>query len=357
MRTPIVMLGVLTLASSAAVLLSQAEGQFARHSLANASVRTQTAVRRSVPAMLATAPTAQTRVSHQIQQLPLGFEVNRGQANDHVKFLSRSASHTLFLTPTEADLQLPIVDYRLLNEGKSGDAIRSADRNDRSNRRLDVRRWTMDFGLPFRLDPLFELARRNYSQLASANPQSRIRMQLVGANARANVTGLDELPGKVNYLVGSDLGAWKTDIPTYAKVRVENVYSGIDLVYYGNPHQLEYDFIVAPGADPQAIALNFSGADHVEVDSDGDLQVKAGSSLLLQHRPVIYQEVEGKEVRLRQICPQGSTQGAISDSCLRFEQTARDRSCPQFLLLPRRPRRRSSLRYCPGLCWQRLHYR
>src|SRR5204862_3585507 len=80
-------------------------------------------------------------------------------------------------------------------------------------------------------------------------------MKLVGANRTAKVTGLDELPGKSNYFIGNDPKKWRTDVPTYAKVRYQDVYPGIDLVYYGNQRQIEYDFVVAPGADPKAIAL------------------------------------------------------------------------------------------------------
>src|SRR2546430_5784455 len=91
-------------------------------------------------------------------------------------------------------------------------------------------------------------------------------MKLVGANQAANVTALDELPGKTNYFVGNDPKKWRTDVPTYGKVKYEAVYPGIDLVYYGNQRQLEYDFVVAPGADPKAITLaveaGFSPPDH-----------------------------------------------------------------------------------------------
>ena len=81
-------------------------------------------------------------------------------------------------------------------------------------------------------------------------------MHLVGANANAPVSGVDELPGKSNYFIGNDPKKWRTNVANYAKVRYQNVYPGIDLVYYGNQGgRLEYDFVVAPGADPSAIKL------------------------------------------------------------------------------------------------------
>src|SRR5439155_17798981 len=120
---------------------------------------------------------------------------------------------------------------------------------------------------------------------------------LVGANQAAKVTALDELPGKSNYFIGSDPKKWRTDVPTYAKVKYEGVYPGIDLVYYGNQRQLEYDFVVAPGADPKAIALKIeTGSSKLEnrkaqlrVDASGDLVVEADGTEVRFHKPVVYQ--------------------------------------------------------------------
>lgn len=85
-------------------------------------------------------------------------------------------------------------------------------------------------------------------------------MNLVGANRGAAVEGLNELEGKVNYLTGNDPARWRTNIPTFGRVRYTEVYPGIDVVYYGNQRRLEYDFVVAPGRDARAIALEFAGA-------------------------------------------------------------------------------------------------
>ena len=79
---------------------------------------------------------------------------------------------------------------------------------------------------------------------------------------------MDQLPGIVNYFIGDDPAKWRTNIPTYAKVQYQDVYPGIDLAYYGNQGQLEYDLIVAPGADPNQIRLVFDGAEKIEVDDD-----------------------------------------------------------------------------------------
>src|SRR5207237_2449814 len=113
-------------------------------------------------------------------------------------------------------------------------------------------------------------------------------MQLVGGNPDAPATGLGELPGRVNYLLGNDPSRWHTDVPTYGRVEYRGVYEGIDLAYYGNQRQLEYDFVVAPGADPGQIALGFSGAERLEIDAGGELVVHAGGGQVRQHQPLIY---------------------------------------------------------------------
>src|SRR5207245_1461810 len=120
-----------------------------------------------------------------------------------------------------------------------------------------------------------------------------LRMIFIGANPEPSVVGAEELPGKANYFIGSDPANWRTDVPTYAKVRYKNVYPGIDLIYYGNQRQLEYDFVVSPGADPTRIRLGFQGADKLEVDAKGDLVLHTATGVSRHRKPVIYQEVDG----------------------------------------------------------------
>jgi uncharacterized protein (TIGR03437 family) len=115
-------------------------------------------------------------------------------------------------------------------------------------------------------------------------------MKLVGANPRPQVVGFDELPGKSNYFIGNDPAKWRTNVPTYAKVRFQNVYPGVDLIYYGQQGKLEYDFVVAPGADPERIRFALEGASQPAVDANGDLMLAAGLRL---HKPTLYQEVFG----------------------------------------------------------------
>ena len=94
-------------------------------------------------------------------------------------------------------------------------------------------------------------------------------------------------------MIGKDPSRWRTGISTYAKVAYQNLYPGVDLVYYGNQRQLEYDFIVRPGTDPNIIALNFDGADELKVDAQGELVLHAAGGEIRQRKPLIYQEVDG----------------------------------------------------------------
>jgi hypothetical protein len=152
------------------------------------------------------------RVSETYGKLPLSFEVNQGQADPQVKFLSRGHGYSLFLTPAEAVLTLRNDERRMMND---------------------------------------ELKTPNSSFSIHHSSFTTVRMKLIGANPQPPVAGLEELPGKVNYFIGNDPTKWRTNVPTYTKVKYEDVYPGVDLVYYGNQRQLEYDFVVAPGADPK----------------------------------------------------------------------------------------------------------
>lgn len=179
-------------------------------------------------------------------RMPMPFEANQGQTDSCVKFLSRSAGCSIFLTSSETvlTLQRPC-----------------SPRSPKATRTTAI-----------------------------------VRMKLVGANPAPRVEALAPLPGKVNYLIGSDPRKWRTGVSTYARVKHTAVYPGIDLVHYGDQRQLEYDFVVAPGADPAAITLAFSGARKLELDPRGDLLLHTAAGTVRQHKPRIYQPL-GRERR------------------------------------------------------------
>jgi len=119
-------------------------------------------------------------------------------------------------------------------------------------------------------------------------------MRLVGANSKPQVAGLEELPDKSNYFIGNDPSKWRTGVPNYVKVKYATVYPGVDLIYHGNQRQVEYDLIVAPVANPRIITMTFGGASRLDIDAKGDLVVNTPAGTIKQHRPVIYQEVNGR---------------------------------------------------------------
>src|SRR5213594_1444650 len=247
---------------------------------------------KSAPASVVSPEAVRPRAVQNYGKLPLSFEANRGQTDAQVRFLARGQGYTLFLTSQEAVLSLRKLEASRRNGAKS------------ENRGLEL--------TPGRFslfnDDLRLAAERAKSQDAQRTTNAVLQMRLVGANANGKVNAVEELPAKSNYFIGNDPKKWHTNIPTYAKLRVENIYPGVDLVYYGNQGQLEYDFVVGPGADASAIkfALTFGpsakgkdfsdsiNATHeasMKIDSDGDLLLQADDGEVLFHKPVIYQPV------------------------------------------------------------------
>lgn len=137
------------------------------------------------------------------------------------------------------------------------------------------------------------------AQSQTERPCETLQFKLVGAAANPVVIGEDPQLGRVNYFIGNDRSKWRTNIPTYGKVRYKNVYPGIDLVYYGNHRQLEYDFAVSPGADASAIQFEIKGAREIEIDPEGSLILKTNHGQLRFQSPTIYQESNGARVPLQ----------------------------------------------------------
>ncbi len=125
----------------------------------------------------------------------------------------------------------------------------------------------------------------------SAHQTVSARMEFVGANPTAEISGGAEMTGKVNYLVGNDSSHWQSGVTAFAQVRANQIYPGINVVYYGNQQRLEYDFDLAPGVKPETIALRFAGADKVSVNHQGELVVTLAGREIVQHQPVAYQTV------------------------------------------------------------------
>jgi K319-like protein/beta-propeller repeat-containing protein len=125
------------------------------------------------------------------------------------------------------------------------------------------------------------------------SPAARLHLSPVGWNPQSRLVGLEESPARVNHFLGSDPTRWRTNVPTYARVRQADVYPGVDLIYYGNGKQMEFDFVVAPGGDPSRIRLAFEGTDSLEVDQQGNLVLRTSGGELVMRSPVVYQYVHG----------------------------------------------------------------
>jgi len=196
---------------------------------------------------------------------PVTFEPNLGQAPSQVLWSARGSGYQLFLTSSGASIVLA--------------------------------------------EPLPQSPSANSSLTARpaprpmAMPKARVSvvgMNLSGSHAWSNVRGLEPTGGVSNYLFGRDHKDWHSNIPQYARLQVEGVYDGIDLVFYGQGRDLEYDFVVAPGADPTQIRLAFEGASHMRVDSKtGDLMITTSTGSEMRHvRPKVYQQIGHQKVEV-----------------------------------------------------------
>jgi len=187
-------------------------------------------------ATAAQASTQKVGVLNHYGQLPLAFEPANTASNSAAQYLTRGNGYALFLANEEAVLEL-----------------------------------------------------RGPSKSASV-----VRMELAGANKTAAFSALEPLPGKSNYFIGNDPAKWRTNVPQYRRVLESNVYPGVNLIYYGTQGKLEYDFDIAPGADPSAIQLAFHGATQPQIDAQGELVLSSPSGEVRLRKPVAYQEVAGE---------------------------------------------------------------
>jgi len=171
---------------------------------------------------------------------PLVFEANQGQTDASVKYMGRGNGTTLFLG--SRDFVLQVCGGNEAREAVSCEAV---------------------------------------------------EMSLVGASSDPEVSGLDPLPGVSNYFIGSPED-WNTAVRHFARVRYEQVYPGVDLVFYSSQGEFEYDFVVAPGIDPGIIRMAFAGAEALALDDGGNLVVPTPDGELVHRAPIIYQESDGE---------------------------------------------------------------
>jgi hypothetical protein len=194
--------------------------------------------------LLSLAGASQDQILQTYGQIPLSFEVNRGQTAAEVDFLSQGNGYSLFLTPTETVLSLQ------KPAPAAGDGTATPD-------------------------------------------AAVLRSRFVGANPQPQVVGVDQLASTSNYFTGNDPSQWQTNIANYGRVEYQNLYPGVDLVFYGNQQELEYDYVVAPGANPGVIKLAIDGAESITLDDQGNLVLHTSGGDVVEQAPVVYQESGG----------------------------------------------------------------
>ncbi len=195
---------------------------------------TMSAAFRLAAASTATDQATHAKLAAQYLKQPMTFELNEGQSDPQVKALSRGSRYGLFLTSNESVF--------VVSPGKH---------------------------------------------------ESVVRVRTLGSNPAAKVSGVDRLDSISNYFVGKDQSKWRKNVANYGRVKYDSIYPGIDLIYYGNQQQLEYDYLVAPGADPNSIRLGIEGVRKLRIDRNGDLRLETKYGAIYQHKPVIYQQING----------------------------------------------------------------
>ncbi len=197
----------------------------------------------------------QSRTALSYSKIPMSFEPNVGQAAKDVNYVARGQGYSLSLTGSGAVLSL------------RGNADQVGG--------LDIQKG------------------RHINAIPESIATATVSFHLLHAQASPKMQAERTQGSYSNYFIGSDRSKWHSHVPNYGAIRYQNVYQGIDWVLYGNPQQLEYDFVVQPGADPNQIRLGIEGADRLALDNQGDLLIKAKGRVVRQHKPVVYQTIDG----------------------------------------------------------------
>jgi hypothetical protein len=222
----------------------------------------------AVPAKPAQAPANRTAAAN-YGKLPMTFEPNVGQTASAVRFLSRGSGYTVYLT--------------------AGEMVFSAHSS-----KVSAQTGSSQTASPQAASP--QTAQSAAAVSPSPTPNTVIRLGMVGANPNPVAVGENQQAGKANYFIGNDKSKWHTNVAMYGKVRYKNIYPGIDLVYYGNPSQMEYDFELAPGADPNQIQFDVKGAESVSIDGGGNLVLQTKQGSLQMRSPVLYQTFNNMKI-------------------------------------------------------------
>jgi len=251
-------IAVLTVAVAGAAALFSASGA------KNAQAMHQSA-NKSQPAVSAEQ---RGRIRASLDALPLAFEANQGQTDPQVKYTARGNGYKLYLSSSHATMALA--------QGRGASEVREMMLHKR-----------------YGAAGVKALLKKGSGRIQEKTAVASLRMDFVGGNARA-VVGRNQQAGKVNYFLGNDPGKWHANIPLFSRVEYEELYPGIDLAFLGESKTLEFDYVVHPGADAGKIALGFHGAHGIDITPNGNLMIATAAGPLLLHKPVAYQEKDGK---------------------------------------------------------------
>ena len=235
--------------------------------------------------------------------VPLAFTLNEGQVSEQVAFVAGGGGATIFFTPEGTTF--------LLSRQK--------------REVVSARQGKMPGMLAFEHGPWMDVETRRRELYA-------LKVRFVGANPNPEIIGEDRLPWDNNYFIGNDPSRWRTGVPNYRKIRLRNLYDGIDLVYYGNNKRLKYDFVVESGADPSQIVLAYEGAEDLGLTPEAELEVQTPLGKLVERKPYAYQVVNGETLRVDvSYKPQPRTAAAGRSHALAFSLGSYDRTSRLYI--------------------------
>jgi hypothetical protein len=251
-RSARIALASMVIAATALIALVIASSSPASLKAQSAVSKAQSGASNSAAASAASQAAAIQKAKGMIATMPSYFEANQGQTDPSVKYLSRSGRYSMYLTDDATIISM--------------------------------------VGGQIHKGPTIAMSNPPAKPDADRLVESAVRIRLVGANPHPKVTGLEPLPGRVNYLIGDVESKWHTNIPTFGRVKFAGVYPGVDVIHYGIGDTLEYDIVAAPGADTSAIKLAIEGNANTVTDTDGNLQIMTPAGVVVMHKPSVYQQ-------------------------------------------------------------------
>ena len=236
-------------------------------------------------------PLTDQQIADKVAQLPLSFVENKGQVDEVVEYLVKTGSTTIFFT-------LPDVVFSMIETPTS-----------------------LKRGPRARMEAMDALAEDSETVTVK---QLVLRQRFTDANREVVIRGEDELQGKVNHFIGNDPDKWIKEARTYAKVRYQDIYPGIDLTYQGGASGLSFEYTIQPGSDYEQIKIEVEGADNLVLSGDGTLVFESSFGNVGQVKPVAYQIIDGKRIEV-------FSQYVVGGEFYSFKVSGHDESLPLMI--------------------------